>query len=147
VSVRRQSQLPSDLLAVGSDPLSPVSCVHDRGIYIDADLSMRIHVIQPCSKCFAALRQVRCIRQSVTNEVLQSLVVALVFSRLDHGSATLTGLPKQLLDRLQSLQNVAARLLFTARRRDNHSLRRSLHWLRAPQQISFRLAVLVYRCC
>jgi len=31
---------------------------------------------------------------------MQSLIVALVFSRLDYGSATLAGLPKQLMYRL-----------------------------------------------
>jgi len=146
-SARRQSQLPSDSLAVGSDLLSPVSCVRDLGIYIDADLSMRMQVTRNCSKCFAALRQLRSIRQSVSNDVPQSLVVALVFSRLDYRSATLTGLPKQLLDRLQSVQNVTARLIFTACRQDHvQPLLRNLHWLRVPERISFRLVVLVYRC-
>jgi len=51
----------------------------------------------------------------VSSDVLQSLVVALVFSRLDYGSVTLAGLPKQLMDRLQSVQNAAARLIFRAR--------------------------------
>ena len=79
--------------------------------------------------------------------MLQSLVVVLVFSRLDYGSATLAGLPKQLVDRLQSVQNGAARLIFTAPRRDHvQPLLRSLHWLRVPERISFGLAVLVYRC-
>ena len=32
------------------------------------------------------------------------------FSRLDYGSATFAGLPKQLMDRLQSVQNATARL-------------------------------------
>jgi len=83
----------------------------------------------------------------VSNNVLQSLVVALVFSRLDYGSATLTGLPKQLLDRLQSVQNAAARLIFTTRRQDHvQPLLRSLDWFRVPERISFWLAVLVYRC-
>ena len=45
--------------------------------------------------------------RQVSKEALQSLVVALVFSRLDYDSATLAGLPKQLLDRLQSVQNAA----------------------------------------
>jgi len=73
--------------------------------------------------------------------------VALVFSRLDYGSATLAGLPKQLIDRLQSVQNAAARLIFRARRYDHvQPLLRSLHWLRVPERISFRLAVLVCRC-
>jgi len=54
--------------------------------------------------------------------VLQSLVVVLVFSRLDYGSATLVGLPKQLMDRLQSVQNAPARLIFRARRYDHVQL-------------------------
>ena len=60
---------------------------------------------------------------------------------------SIVGLPKQLLNRLQSVQKAAARLISTARRRDHvQLLLRSLHWLPVPQRISFRLAVLVYRC-
>ena len=66
----------------------------------------------------AALRQLGSIRRSVSDDMLQSLVVSLVFSRLDYGSATLAGLPKQLIDRLQSVQNAAARLISRARRYD-----------------------------
>jgi len=68
------------------------------------------------------LRQVRNIRRSVSSEdceVLQSLIVTLVFSRLDYGSATLASLRSQLMDRMQSAQNAAARLIFAARQ---HSL-------------------------
>ena len=36
----------------------------------------------------------------MSNDVMQSLIVALVFSKLDYGSATLAGVPKQLTDRL-----------------------------------------------
>ena len=44
----------------------------------------------------------------VITPVLESLVVSVVLSRLDYGCATLAGLPSQLLDRLQSVQNAAA---------------------------------------
>ena len=74
---------------------------------------------------------------------MQSLIVALVFSRLDCGSTTLAGFSKQLMDRLQSAQNAAARLIFKACRQP---LLRRLHWLRMPERVLFRLAVLVYRC-
>jgi len=62
------------------------------------------------SGCFAVLRRIKSIRRSVYVTVLQSLMVALVLSRLDYGSTLLAGLAKQLLDRLQSVQNAAARL-------------------------------------
>jgi len=40
------------------------------------------------------------------------------------------GLPQQLIDRLQSVQNAAARLVLAARRRDHISpLLQGSHWL------------------
>ena len=146
-SVRRQHQLPNAPLQIGSDAVMPVSCVRDLGIYIDSDLSMKTHISRTVSSCFAAMRQIRSIRRSVSQSVLQSLVVSLVLTRLDYGSATLAGLPKQQLDRLQSVLNAAARLVYTARRRDHVTpLLMELHWLRVHERINFRLAVLVYRC-
>jgi len=44
---------PVDSLVVGSDLVSPVRCVRDLSIFIDADL-MRTQVTQTCSMYFAA---------------------------------------------------------------------------------------------
>ena len=66
---------------------------------------------------------------------------------MDYGSTTLAGLPRQLLDRLQSVMNAAARLVFSAPKYDQITpLPRDLHWLRTPQRIEYRLAVHAYRC-
>jgi len=65
--------------------------------------------------------------------------------RLDYGNATLTGITSLQLRRLQSVMNAAARLVFSASRSDHVTLRR-LHWLRAPERIVYKLAVLAYRC-
>jgi len=51
------------------------------------------------------------------------------------------------MDRLQSVQNAAAWLIFKACRQDHiQPLLRRLYWLRMPERVSFRLAVLVHRC-
>ena len=43
--------------------------------------------------------------------------------------------------------NAAARLVFFARKYDHITpLLRDFHWLRTPQPIEYRLAVLAYRC-
>jgi len=79
--------------------------------------------------------------------VYQSLVIALVLSRLDYGNATLAGLPTSLLNRLQSIINAAA-LSIAGLRRSEHitDAVASFHWLiRAPERIKFKLAILVYR--
>jgi len=52
-SGRRQHQLPTVPLVVGNDTVPPVSSVRNLGIYVDADLSMRTHVLKTTSGCFA----------------------------------------------------------------------------------------------
>ena len=95
---------------------------------------MRTHVLRTAAGCFALLCRIKSIRRSVTQPVLQSLqslVVALVLSHLDYGSTVLFSLPQQLVNKLQSVQNAAARLIFAARRRDHISPQlHGLHWLR-----------------
>ena len=107
---------------------------------------MRTHVKKTASRCFAVLRQLRQIRRYVSTDTFQALVVALVVTRLDYGNAVLTGLPVYLSRRLQSVLNAAARLIFGLRRSDHVSdALISLHWLRIPQRIQFKMAVLTYK--
>jgi len=83
----------------------------------------------------------------VSPAVLQSLVVSLVLSRLEYGTATLYGLPGNQIDILQSVMNAAARLVLSARKYEHVILLlRDLHWLLVPKRIEFKLAVLVFRC-
>jgi len=107
---------------------------------------MQSHVRQTVSRCFAVLRQLRTVRRQVSTSVFQSLIVALVFSRLDYCNSVLFGLPANLIQRLQSVQNAAARLTFRIRRSEHITLALiSLHWLRVPERISFKLAVMTYQ--
>ena len=94
------------------------------------------------SNCFAALRQIRSVRQ-----VILSIVVSLVLQRLDFGNATLVGLPAYQLSRLQYVLNTTARLVFSRSKYDHVTpLLQELHWLRIEQRIEFKLSVLVFRC-
>ena len=146
-STRRQHQLPTTPLIVGSDAVVPVRSVRDLGIHLDSDLTMRTHIAKTISGCFAVLRQIRSIRRSITRPVLQSLVAALVLSKLDYGCAVLAGLPNEQLNRLQTVLNAAVRLIFSARKFDHVTpLLQELHWLRVPERVTFRLATLAYRC-
>jgi len=56
---------------------------------------IEVTTIGTAAGCFAVLHRIRSIRRSVTQPVLQSLVVALVLSRLDYCSTVLFGLPQQ----------------------------------------------------
>jgi len=54
---------------------------------------------------------------------------------------------QSISNRLQSVLNAAARLVYSARKYDHvTSLLQELHWLRVPQRIDYKLAVLTFRC-
>jgi len=108
---------------------------------------MRTHVSKTVASCFAALRQIRSIQRSVSRPVLLSLVTSLILSKLDYGIAILAGVFGYLLDRLQSVLHAAARLVNGSSKYDHvTSLLQDLHWLRVPERIKYRLAVLIFRC-
>ena len=97
-----------------------------------------------CVNCFtsAAYRT----SPGIPTSVFQSLIVALVLSRLDYRNSVLFKLPANLVQRIQSVQNSAARLIFRIRRSEHITPALiSLHWLRVPERISFKLAVMTYR--
>jgi len=72
---------------------------------------------------------------------------ALVVSKVDYCCSVLAGVSRQLLYRLQSLLNAAARLVFSVRGLERITpLLLELHWLRVPERITFHLCVLTYRC-
>ena len=140
----RQPQIPITTVVVCMTAVTPV---RHLGIYNDSGLTMRAHVAETVSNCFAVLRHIRSICRSVTKPVLQSLVVSMVLTRLDYGSATLAGLPNTLLNRLQSVLHAVARLIYSARKYDHiTSLLRDHYWLRVPERIAYRLAVLAFHC-
>ena len=146
-STRRQHQVPTTSVRLGDEDIAPVRSVRDLGIYLDADASMSTHVAKTASHCFAALRQIRSVRRSISKSVLLSLITSLVFTRLDYGNATLAGLPSRLLNRLQAVVNAAARLVCSARKYDHITpLLMDLHWLGVRERIDHKLAVLAYRC-
>jgi len=138
----------------GSSPASPAhQWSNNRLIHCDAVLNgswpwrlhrlgsvnaLQTHVQWTVSRCFAVLRQLRTIRRQIPTAMFQSLITALVLSRLDYCNSVLFGLPANLTQRLQSVQNAAARL-------KSHDPSVSLitpsliilHWLRIPERISF----------
>jgi hypothetical protein len=145
-SQRRQHQIPTEPIRIGDALIPSSSTVRDLGVYIDANITMKTHVTFIVRSCFASLRQLRSIRRSIPPHALQTLIRALVISRIDYCSSVLAGMPGTQLRRLQSVLNAAAQLIFSARRHDNiTSLLRELHWLRFPERIKFRLCVLAYQ--
>ena len=113
----------------------PSAFVRDLGIYVDADVSMRIHVAKTVSSCFAVLRHLRYFETGQAN----------TRRRLDYENATLAELADQSLVNLQSVLNAAARLIILSDKFDHVApLLYVSYWLRCHERIYYKLALLVF---
>jgi hypothetical protein len=74
------------------------------------------------------------------------IVQALIHGHLNYCNALLNGITDALFQRLQSVQNAAARFI-TGARRGGHitPVLNRLHWLPVRQRVSYKLSVLVHR--
>ena len=87
-----------------------------------------------------------CIRCHLDKKTCEKVVCALVTSKLVFNNALLSGLPDNLLSRLQLAQNTGARVVSRTRKDNNISpVLRSLHWLLVKKRIDFKLLLMVYK--
>ena len=110
----------------------------------DAVRVVRVWSHQFCSakSCYYQLRNIGQIRSSITDGACRTLVHALVTSRLDYENGLLYGIPQVTIQRLQRIQNCAARLVTRTRKYEHITpVLRRLHWLPVRQLTLFKVLV------
>ena len=97
-----------------------------------------------CKACHFHLRTIWSIRPFLNTEATKTL--ALITSRLDYCNSLLYGIHKYLIDKLQRIQNSAARVIFKKSKYDHvHDILNDLHWLRIEERIKFKLLVTTFK--
>jgi len=67
--------------------------------------------------------------RALSIDAATTVIQAFVSSRLDYCNSVLNGITENLFQRLQSVQNAAARLITQTKRREHMPVLRQLHWL------------------
>jgi hypothetical protein len=138
------SPLPTSL-RVGTTDIQFSASARNLGYILSDDLSLNNHISHVCRSAFTAIRQISSFRHYLTVTATKTLVCAFVLSRLDYCNSLLSGSPKHIIDKLQKVQNSAARLVFRAKKRDHITpLLHSLHWLPVQARIEYKLSVLCH---
>ena len=76
----------------------------------------------------------------------QTLVQALVTSKLDYGNALYFGISKSLLHKLQLVPNAAAHFVCGVRKYDHITqVPRALHWLLIQHRIEYKIILLCFK--
>ena len=100
---------------------------------------------QPSHQYVLLLATSRAIRQSIPTSTAVQLINSLIISHIDYCNNLLAGLPVYQLDRVQSILNFAARLIYGRAKYDHITPipRDKLHWLRVPERIKYKCCLLV----
>ena len=122
-----------------------VKSVRSLGVTLDSKLFIEEHVNKVCRMACWERRRISSIKQYLTDEAAQTLVVSLVLSCLDYGNCLLAGVPDCLLHKLQKVQNASSRLiLVSSQREQSKSLLKELHWLPVSDRMKYKLSCMCY---
>jgi hypothetical protein len=139
--------MPTVHLHIGEEIITPSRTVRNLGIVFDDVMSMSEQVKSLSCNVNYHLRNIARIRRFMDLDTCNNVVRSLVLSRLDYGNALFLGTNISEINRLQRLQNWAAKLIFCALKHDHATPYLSkLHWLPIRERIHFKILLYVYKC-
>ncbi len=122
------------------------STVKNLGVILDSNLSFENHISNVTKTAFFHLRNISKLRNMLSVSDAEKLVHAFMTSRLDYCNALLGGCPASSINKLQIVQNAAARVLTRSRKYDHITpILQSLHWLPIKFRISYKILLLAYK--
>ena len=121
------------------------SVLHWNLFVLEVKLFNRLGRPHKKTRCDFHLTIISKIRSYLDRDSTEAIIHAFVTTNLDNCNATLFGLPKVLLSRLQLVQNRAARIVtFTKKYEHITPSLMALHWLPVDYQIIYKILLLVY---
>ena len=113
---------------------------------MEKNLRLTYHIHDTWRKETDAIWSIGRIRKYLTSGNLKLLFNPLVISRFNYRKSILYSLPKQELDRLQRIQNTAARLITETKQYEliNPALR-ELHWLPVESRLIFKVILISFK--
>ena len=103
-------------------------------------------MLSVCKSSFIHIRNLGRIKKFVDSSSLECLVHAFITTKLDYCNSLLCGAPSTLINKLQRIQNIVARIISGQGRCEHITpVLKSLHWLPVQQRIKFKTLVLVYK--
>ena len=144
-SQKMSTSLPiTDSLTVGTSNVMFSQSVKTLGVTLDTHLTMKNQVINLVISANFELRRINT-RHYLSVEATQKLVFDFAMFRLDYCNSLLSCCSKYLINKLQKVQNNAARLILKVLKTDHitpHLL--TLHWLPVNAKIQYKMCSLCF---
>lgn len=134
-------------IIIGNDLVPFSKKAKNLGVLLDNDMSMESYVNHICKVAYLELRRIGHIRQYLDVKETATLVSSFILSRLDYCNSLLAGVNNEKINKLQRIQNSAAKLVLKKRKHDHVTpLLKELHWLPVKARITYKLALTAFKC-
>ena len=116
-----------------------------RGRMVYTNLSFSNHISNLSRSCFMHIRDLRRIRPMLDSKTASTIATSIVHSKLDYCNSLFLNLDSTQIQRLQLIHSSLARAV--TRMPWYHHITpvlKSLHWLKIPERIHFKVLYLTY---
>ena len=146
LSNRKSSFKPPEKLVLFGTELLIKSSVKILGIQLDRNLTLEKQINKVCQQCYIQLRKLYAVKRFIDIKQRKELVSCFIFSCLDYCNIIYTRLDKQFIQKLQKVQNSAAKFVFgLSKFSSSISALKKLHWLPIKQRITFKLLCIMFK--
>jgi hypothetical protein len=146
VVIHRQKDCPIASVTIGNTPIATSCEAKNLGVILDSAMSMESHINNVCQNGYYEIRNIGKIRKYLDDKSAAALVHAFVTSKLDYCNSLYQGLPKKLLNKLQRVLNMAARVVTRTKKYDHITpVLSSLHWLPVHERIQYKILILTFK--
>ena len=146
LSSRFSKTPPIHAFNVNGYRISPSHSVRSLGVTLDRHLQMSQHVNMLCKSAFFSLKNISKIRKFLDRDNTERLVHAFISSKIDYCNSILIGLPNEEIDKIQRVQNAAARLISGTKKYASITpILIKLHWLPVIARIEYKILLTVFK--
>ena len=136
----------SPSLAINENAIEQVTSAKSLGVYVDQNINWECHIENVSKKIACAIGAIKRIRHLTPFNVLVKVYNSLIQPQFDYCNVVWGNCNKGLSEKLQRLQNRAARILMSASHDSNlDDLFRALGWRRLYYQRLEQKSILMYK--
>ena len=130
-------------LLICEDLIKSSKFARNLGAVFDKHLNLEAHVATICRSSYFHIQNIRSLRPILNRDALISVFHPFISSRLDYCNSLLYGISDKSIQKLQCIQNIAARLVSGCKKFDHITpIIKDLHWLSIQERITVKVLIM-----
>ena len=107
----KKYNIENDHILIGEEKVEFANTAKNLGVFIDNNLNMNCHVTNISKAIYLEIRKLKQMSKFVSESSLKTLASSFILSRLDYCNALFKNMNNYQFDKLQKLQNFAAKVV------------------------------------